>query len=176
MTALTCVPMTDAAGGGPGLPGPGSPEPTLDQVNIVVSDMERSVAFYRLLGLRDEPAPPDWGPHHHRMTAGVAGGAEVELDSQAFAPRWNAGHRAPEGAAAVVLGFALSSRAAVDATYERLVGAGYSSQQPPFDAFWGARYAVVEDPDGVPVGLMSPAEEAMRYPVEPPEAAPEPRL
>lgn len=91
MTALTCVPMTDAAGGGPGLPGPGSPEPTLDQVNIVVSDMERSVAFYRLLGLRDEPAPPDWGPHHRRMTAGVAGGAEVELDSQAFAPRWNAG-------------------------------------------------------------------------------------
>jgi hypothetical protein len=28
--------------------------------------------------------------------------------------------------------------------------------QPPYDAFWGARYAIVEDPDGIAVGLMSP--------------------
>ena len=28
--------------------------------------------------------------------------------------------------------------------------------QPPHDAFWGARYAIVEDPDGIAVGLMSP--------------------
>ena len=31
-----------------------------------------------------------------------------------------------------------------------------TSQQEPYDAFWGARYAIVEDPDGNAVGLMSP--------------------
>ena len=28
--------------------------------------------------------------------------------------------------------------------------------QPPFDAFWGARYAIVEDPDGNPVAPDQP--------------------
>jgi len=42
----------------------------------------------------------------------------------------------------------------------------------PFDAFWGARYAIVlgaryaivEDPDGVAVGLMSPSSAEHRRP------------
>ena len=37
---------------------------------------------------------------------------------------------------------------AVDVAYGDLTEAGYAGQQPPFDAFWGARYAVVTDPDG----------------------------
>jgi len=53
-------------------------------------------------------------------------------------------------------------REAVDRTYHALTAAGGASQQPPYDAFWGARYAVVEDPDGNPVGLMSPIDDAYR--------------
>ena len=45
--------------------------------------------------------------------------------------------------------------------YADLTGAGYRGQQPPYDAFWGARYAVVEDPDGNAVGLMSPSDPAL---------------
>jgi uncharacterized glyoxalase superfamily protein PhnB len=56
----------------------------------------------------------------------------------------------------VVLGFRVASREAVDEVYAELTGAGYAGLQPPLDAFWGARYAIVEDPDGVAVGLMSP--------------------
>jgi uncharacterized glyoxalase superfamily protein PhnB len=54
-----------------------------------------------------------------------------------------------------VVGFRLASREAVDATYADLTGAGYAGLQAPYDAFWGARYAIVEDPDGIAVGLMS---------------------
>jgi uncharacterized glyoxalase superfamily protein PhnB len=36
--------------------------------------------------------------------------------------------------------------------------------QPPWDAFWGARYAIVEDPDGIAVGLMSPISPDRRSP------------
>ena len=147
---------------------PGVPDLILDQVNIVVSDMERSIAFYRLLGLRDDPTPSEWQPHHRRLVGGASGTADVELDSRSFATRWNAGYRPSTGPGSVVLGFKLSSRDAVDEVYERVVGSGYRSQQHPFDAFWGARYAIVEDPDGNPVGLMSPAEAAMRWPIEPP--------
>ena len=37
-----------------------------------------------------------------------------------------------------------------------MIGAGYRGLQEPHDAFWGARYAIIEDPDGIAVGLISP--------------------
>ena len=51
-------------------------------------------------------------------------------------------------------------REAVDALYAELVGAGHTGAQEPFDAFWGARYAVVVDPEGTHVGIMSPLDPA----------------
>ena len=60
------------------------------------------------------------------------------------------------------MGFAVASREAVDDRYADLVAAGYVGSQPPLDTFWGARYAVVEDPDGNHVGLMSPIDPARR--------------
>jgi hypothetical protein len=56
----------------------------------------------------------------------------------------------------------LPTRQAVDDRYAELTSAGYRGRQPPFDAFWGARYAIVADPDGNDVGLMSPAEDSRR--------------
>jgi uncharacterized glyoxalase superfamily protein PhnB len=52
----------------------------------------------------------------------------------------------------------------VDEIYADLVGAGYLGQQEPVDASWGARFAVVEDPDGNAVGLMSPVDAQRRRP------------
>jgi uncharacterized glyoxalase superfamily protein PhnB len=70
----------------------------------------------------------------------------------------------------VVIGFALPSREAVDERYAALVAAGHHGRQAPFDAFWGARYAIVADPDGNDVGLMSPIDESRR--TWPPEESP----
>jgi uncharacterized glyoxalase superfamily protein PhnB len=44
----------------------------------------------------------------------------------------------------------------VDALHQKLTGAGYASRKAPWDAFWGQRYATVEDPDGNPVDLFCP--------------------
>jgi catechol 2,3-dioxygenase-like lactoylglutathione lyase family enzyme len=41
-------------------------------------------------------------------------------------------------------------------------GHGEHVQQEPYDAFWGARYAVVSDPDGNGVGIMSPIDPVTR--------------
>jgi len=61
-----------------------------------------------------------------------------------------------------VLGFKVGSRQEVDELVAELAVDGVPVQQDPFDAFWGARYAVVSDPDGNGVGIMSPVDAARR--------------
>lgn len=140
--------------------------PVLNQINLVVRDIEAMVDFYRQLGLTiDDPDAP-WDRHHR--TAAMPDGLDLDLDSQDFATMWN--HGWPADRMGAVIGFRLPDRDAVDHTYETLTNAGYTGQQRPYDAFWGARYAVVEDPDGNSVGLMSPADPARRAPPPPPPA------
>ena len=133
--------------------------PVFAQLNLVVADMTASVAFYRCLGLPIDTSQP-WAAHH--IDIRMPNGLELSLDSVAFAKRWDQGWRAQPGPGRNVIGFNLPSREAVDERYAELTAAGYAGQQPPYDAFWGARYAIVEDPDGNPVGLMSPLDPARR--------------
>jgi catechol 2,3-dioxygenase-like lactoylglutathione lyase family enzyme len=133
------------------------PSPVFGQLNLVVADMVASVAFYRRLGLRIDTSNP-WSALH--VQAEMPNGMDFALDSVEFAKRWDAGWRGQAGGGRNVIGFSLPSRAAVDERYAELTAAGYTGQQPPYDAFWGARYAIVEDPDGNPVGLMSPIDPA----------------
>lgn len=129
-------------------------------LNLVVSDMARTVEFYRRLGLTIDDSNP-WNDHH--VTAAMPNGFELEFDSVELADAYDPGGRdAPGNGGRNVLVFSVPSRAAVDELYEELTGAGYAGHQPPYDAFWGARYAVIDDPDGNFVGLMSPLDEAHR--------------
>ena len=92
-------------------------------------------------------------------------GLRFELDSTQFAKVWNQGWAARSDLAGrMVLGFGLASRDAVDRVYAELSGAGYAGLAPPHDAFWGARYAILEDPNGIAVGLMSPIDPARKAP------------
>ena len=153
--------------------------PILDQLNLVVRDMEKSIAFYRLIGL-DIPDDAIWstqsGAHHVVMRQ--PSGFELALDSYTLAEVYNAGWREPEAGelagqalreeqpedagGRTVMSFRLPDAAAVDAAYERSTAAGYRSAQPPYYTFWGSRYAIVVDPDGNHVGLMGPPEKAHR--------------
>jgi uncharacterized glyoxalase superfamily protein PhnB len=130
----------------------------LDQLNVVVRDMQAAVDFYRRLGIEIPSTLPEWQAHHR--TAETSGDVALELDSTAFTPQWNGGW--PASHPGVVLGFRVATREDVDELYEELTGAGYSGQQAPYDTFWGARYAIVEDPSGNAVGLMSPVDPARR--------------
>ena len=150
--------------------------PVLDQVNIVVGDMEAMAAFYRRLGVELDSGDPRWASHHRSSPrahadgdreAGAQPAVDLDLDSPAFAAVWNQGW--PAGTTGVVIGFRLPSRDAVDELYATLTSAGHAGQQPPYDAFWGSRYAVVADPDGNAVGLMSPSDPALR--TRPPDPA-----
>jgi uncharacterized glyoxalase superfamily protein PhnB len=132
-------------------------KPVLGQLNLVSADPAASVAFYRRLGV-DIAEAAIWrtatGAHHVNARSGDV---DFELDSTAFAQVWNEGWRGRgDLRGRIVLGFRVVSREAVDEVYADLTAAGYAGLQPPHDAFWGARYAIVEDPDGIAVGLMSP--------------------
>jgi catechol 2,3-dioxygenase-like lactoylglutathione lyase family enzyme len=140
-----------------------APRLVLDQLNLVVRDMEASIAFYRRLGL-EIPDRSIWrtgsGPHH--VDVQMPSGVHLELDSVAMAKKYNAGWEPTSSGSRNVIGFSLPSREAVDKRYAELTAAGYRGRQEPYDAFWGARYAIVEDPDGNHVGLMSPMDPARR--------------
>jgi catechol 2,3-dioxygenase-like lactoylglutathione lyase family enzyme len=142
----------------------------LDQINIVSGNAEAAAAFYRRLGV---DIPPDgvWRTAsgiHHVTGAPKSEPMAFDIDRAAFAQRWNAGW-AGRGdlAGRVVIGFSVAARPDVDAIYAEMTAAGHRGLQPPVDAFWGARYAIIEDPDGIAVGLMSPIDAARKAP--PPE-------
>ena len=121
--------------------------PQLNAVGIVVSDMARSIAFYRLLGL-DVPETPEEGHVDTFLPNGVRFMLDSEETIKSFRPDWS---RAQGNQLA--LAFECASPAEVDETYARATGAGYHGEKEPWDAFWGQRYAQLEDPDGVPVDL-----------------------
>jgi catechol 2,3-dioxygenase-like lactoylglutathione lyase family enzyme len=139
-------------------------KPDLNQLDLVVRDMEATLAFYRALGV-DIPESAVWrtptGVHHVDIT--MPSGFKVHFDSPALAKVYNRGWREPSGTGArAVLTFKVDTREEVDRIHGKLTGLGRRSSQPPFDAFWGARYAIVEDPDGNPIGIMSPSDPARR--------------
>jgi catechol 2,3-dioxygenase-like lactoylglutathione lyase family enzyme len=133
-------------------------KPMLNQFNLVVTDMVATVAFYRRLGLTIADTTPEWDTHHR--SAAMPDGIDLDFDSTEFAQVWDQGWTRAQRTG--VLGFGVSSREAVDRIYADLTGAGYTGEQDPYDAFWGARYAIVQDPDGNPVGIMSPIDPARR--------------
>ena len=129
-----------------------SPPPIFAGVHFWVSDMPASVAFYRALGF-DIAAGAEAAPF---VQLRIADGVEFAFGTHGLTSGYHAGFTPPVGRGSTCLQFFLDSRVAVDTLHEKLKGAGYASHLAPFDAFWGARYAEVLDPDGHAVGFHSP--------------------
>jgi uncharacterized glyoxalase superfamily protein PhnB len=120
--------------------------PDLNAIGVVASDMGRSIAFYRLLGL-DMPDTPGEG----HVEATMANGTRLMLDSEEVMRSFRDWSR--ETGNQVALAFECSSPAEVDEVYARVTGGGFHGEKEPWDAFWGQRYALLLDPDGVEVNL-----------------------
>jgi uncharacterized glyoxalase superfamily protein PhnB len=121
--------------------------PELNAAGIVASDLARSIAFYRLLGL-DFPESAEDG----HIEAAQPNGFRLMLDTEetvrSFQPDWTRSTGNQLG-----LAFECGSAAEVDEVYARVTSAGFHGEKEPWDAFWGQRYAQLQDPDGVPVDL-----------------------
>lgn len=127
--------------------------PTFNAIGIAVADMATSLAFYRRLGL-EFPAGADQQPHAETQ---VAGGIRLMWDTHASLTSFDADYEpGPPGGG---WAFLCADPAEVDSVHADLVAAGYPSENAPWDAPWGQRYAQVRDPDGNVVDLFAPLKE-----------------
>ena len=138
--------------------------PILDQVNLVSTNVAESVEFYRALGVEIPDTRPGWDVHHRTAEFGQEAVVDLDIDSAQFAAHWGAS----DLPSAPLLSFRVQAREDVDAIYAEVTEAGYRGLREPYDTFWGARYAILEDPGGTAVGLMSvPAEDHRSPPPDP---------
>jgi uncharacterized glyoxalase superfamily protein PhnB len=121
----------------------------LDMIGIVVSDIPRSLAFYRLLGLQI----PEFNTADNHVEIVLPNGLRFAWDKLEMMKTFDpTASLQPHNVGA----FLCSSPEDVDSTHQRLLEAGYNSHKAPWDAFWGQRYAMVKDPDGHTVDLFAP--------------------
>ncbi|MBY8874681.1 VOC family protein [Micromonospora sp. PLK6-60] len=126
--------------------------PHLDLIGTVVTDMARTLAFYRRLGL-DVPAGADTEPH---VEITLPNGLRLAWDTVETIRSFHPDFHLPTGPSRGSLAFRCDSPAEVDRYWTELTEAGYHGELPPWDAFWGQRYAVLHDPDGNGVDLFAP--------------------
>ncbi len=125
--------------------------PTFNAIGIVVTEMPRSLAFYRLLGL-GIPASDDAEGH---VEWEGPGGLRIMFDSTSIVHSYDPDWQPPVGGPAMSLAFECDTAADVDHLAAEIAQAGFTVHREPWDAFWGQRYATVLDPDGNRVDLFA---------------------
>jgi catechol 2,3-dioxygenase-like lactoylglutathione lyase family enzyme len=128
--------------------------PTLDVVGVIVSDLGRAIEFYARLGL-EFPDDPDAAGHGH-VEASLPGGLRFTLDSEESVRSFDSTWAPPTSGHRVAVAFLCESPQEVDRLYGELVESAHHGYKDPWDAFWGQRYAQVEDPDGNVIDLFAP--------------------
>ena len=123
----------------------------LNVIGILCADIERSLRFYKLLGVPFGDYDPQEGHY-----AADLGGFRLMLDTHQVAQAFMPDFTPPRANDLITLAVEVDSPADVDAVYEGVLDAGFVSVREPFDAFWGQRYATVSDPDANPVDLYAP--------------------
>lgn len=118
----------------------------LAMVGLVVSDMKRSLDFYRRLGLEIPPGEDTKPFVMHRMPSGVT----IFFDTVFFPGADPERRPASAGRYNVALEFYAGTREAVDRLYADLTDRGSVSRKAPWKST-GPYAAIVEDPDGNPI-------------------------
>ena len=130
----------------------GGTTPHLDLIGMVTRDMAASLAFYRRLGLEIA----EGAEREDHVEAVGPGGVRVAWDTEELIASFDPQGLPTGGAGRIGLAFRCAGPEGVDRTYQELTSAGYVGQKEPWDAFWGQRYALVQDPDGNGVSLFAP--------------------
>ena len=119
-------------------------------IDIVVADMGKALAFYHTLGLD----APEGKADEMQVEIITEGGTTIGLVTEAIIRKTNPGWITPVGQR-VTFACRCDHADEVDETYARVVAAGYVGLKEPWDAFWGQRYAFLQDPDGNRVDLFA---------------------
>ncbi len=115
----------------------------LYMVGVIVSDMAKSVEFYRRLGV-DIPEGSEDKPH----VPIKMGEMTFFLNTRSLNARWDPAKIEAAGGYRIILEFYLKTREQVDAKYAEMLGYGYQSHVAPFVTPFNAYFAMIDDPDG----------------------------
>ena len=122
----------------------------LYMLGLIVQDMDKSLEFYRRLGL----AIPEGSEAKTHVEVKMGSGLTFFLDSRPS--RWDPGYvkrddsesREAANTYPSLLEFYLETQEAVEAKYTELTGLGYQGYRAPYETSFGMCFAMVKDPDG----------------------------
>ncbi|WP_405061433.1 VOC family protein [Kribbella sp. NBC_01505] len=125
------------------------------QVNLVVGDLERSRAFYAVLGVTFS-ARNRQGQGAAEAWVSTNTGVTIVLHSTAFAAWWDESGPQPSAGGPQV-DFEVESAQRLDEIVAELGTMGATVVKAPAEMPWGQRFGIVLDPDGHRVGLKAAA-------------------
>jgi predicted enzyme related to lactoylglutathione lyase len=123
---------------------------TPHSIDIVCADIARTLTFFKVLGL-DTPARD---PDAMQVQIATPGGASIGLIDEGMMREHNPQWQTPVGQR-VTFACRCDSVTELDAAYARVEAAGFAGLRAPWDAFWGQRYAFLQDPDGNRIDLFA---------------------
>ena|SRR3989344_7957538 len=121
----------------------------IDAVGVASTNVARTIEFYSLLGF-SFPVYTDQ-PHLEAVTE--EGAVRFMIDSASLIKELLGEEPRPGNHAQIALD--CGTPRGVDAKVAAVREGGFSIAKEPWDALWGQRYAVVEDPDGYKVDLFA---------------------
>ncbi len=120
----------------------------IDAVGVSSTNLEKTVAFYKLLGFEFGEFSAD---EQHLEPHTPDGSARLMIDVAGLLAEILGETPHPGNHSSFAVQY--SSPAEVDRVAAAVKAAGHSLSVEPWDAPWGQRYAIVQDPDGYRVDL-----------------------
>jgi catechol 2,3-dioxygenase-like lactoylglutathione lyase family enzyme len=120
----------------------------LNAIGVTASDLQKTVDFYKLLGFQFPEFKPD---EQHLEPLPTEGSARLMIDALELTKSLIGEDPKPSNHSAFALEY--DSAVEVNEVAAKVKEAGFKVDKEPWDAFWGQRYAVIEDPDGYKVDL-----------------------
>jgi len=120
----------------------------LNAIGVTSTNIPKTVEFYALLGFE---FPEDYDCNGHVAPTTPPGSARLMIDATKIVKDIIG----EDPKAGNISAFALQydSVEELNKVAARVSEAGFTVFKEPWDAFWGQRYAVVQDPDGFKVDL-----------------------
>ena len=120
----------------------------IDVVEVTTSDMKRTAAFYTLLGF----GFPEFKENEDHLEPKILdGSARLMIDSKKMMTEMLGAAPKPGNHGSFAIQY--DSPGEIDSVAKKVKEGGFKLVKEPWDAFWGQRYAVVQDPDGYQIDL-----------------------
>ncbi len=120
----------------------------LNAVGVVSSNLQRTVAFYQLLGFKFPEFKAD-EQHVEPVTSDCS--ARLMIDTKELVESLIGEPPKPGNHSSFAIQY--DTPGEIDSVAKSVKEAGFTVSKEPWDAFWGQHYAVVVDPDGHMVDL-----------------------